>query len=62
MIFPQHFKYYKTFTNAMTTQLIINITLTLEPILKSQNNGLIHFFDNLCACFIPSWGILVYLF
>lgn len=45
-------KYHKPFTNAVATKLII--LLTLECILNPQNNGLIHFFDNLCACFIPS--------
>lgn len=46
-----HFK-YRTFTHTVTTKLII--ILPLECFLKPPNNGLIHFFDNLCACFIPS--------
>ena len=56
----EYFKCHKTFTNAGTTKLVI--ILILEYILKPWNNELIHFFDNLCACFIPSEGILVYLF
>lgn len=49
--FFEHVK-YKTFTNAVTTKVII--ILTLECILKPQNKGLTDFSDNLCACFIPS--------